>query len=419
MTDAAQAGKRSHQIPRLSVPEFLTEEIRIELRRAALQARSTAVRIHGGGGFRARRSQRVYQQFLAGSFVALIIAPMAYIGAYLWAMPPQYTTESRFTVVTQDAPTRSFLSGLIGSENSGEAYLMAFVESNNIIAILSETDPDLIGRSGVLRENPVMSRIMGPVPSLERKLELWSDHVMADRQSLTGTIELSVAALTAEASLELHERIFDLTEQHINLVSERRRTAQVMEASAALEEARAVLRETIADLQRVRQKYNMIDPKLEATQRTSLIYQLEQQQADYRQRLGVLQERSFENPQIAQMEAQITALENQKKALRQSIAGSIAGSDATVAEAAAEMGLIEADVIIARDQVAQRMFELSEARQTASRQGIFLQRIVSPVLPQTPQSAPRILYGLLALGGAIAIWLIMAAIGALIRDYAR
>ena len=418
MTESAPTQDMPVKIHSLTSSQ-LAEEIRIELRRAALQARSSAVRTHGGGGFRARRSQRLYRRFVLSSFVVLVIFPMAYIAAFLWAMPAQYITESRLTVVSQSGPMSGILSNLMGKENSGEAYLINYISSSNIVASLLEVDPGLIEQSGVLKENSVMSAVFKEPQSLERQLKGWGQHVKIERRSFTSTIELSVAALTAASSLELHERILHLAEQHINLVSERQRTTQVSEAEHSLQTAQVTLGDAINRLQEVRQKYNMIDPELEAKQRIGLIYQLERQQADQRQRLEVLKQRTLDNSQLLQVTSQIEALEIQKQTLRQSIAGNVPGTGATVAEAASEMSLFEAGVSTARDDVARRMIQLSEARQTANRQGIFLQNSVSPVLPQTPYRVPKFLYGIIFFAGAIAVWLVTAAMGALIRDHAR
>lgn len=384
MTDTAHGQGMPGPIPGLPVSYALTEEIRIELRRAALQARSSAARIHGGGGFRARRSQRLYRRFLAMSFAIMVLLPMACISAYLWAIPAHYVTQSRLSVVSQSGPMKGLLSSLMGQESSGEAYLMSYIESSNIIAALLESDRELIEQSGVLRENPVVAAVSRTNPSLERQLELWTQHVIVRRRSFTGTIELSVSALTAQSSLDLHARILELSEQHINLVSERRLAAQVSEAERAVQAAQVALSDAVGRLQQVRQKYNMLDPELEATQRINLIYALEQQQSDLRQRLQVLQQNMPGNPQIEQLSSQIEALESQKQELRQSIAGDIAGAGATVAQAAAEMALFTAQMETARGEVARRMVQLSEARQSAGRQGTFLQNSVSPVLPQSP-----------------------------------
>lgn len=418
MTDTAHGQGMPGPIPGLPVSYALTEEIRIELRRAALQARSSAARIHGGGGFRARRSQRLYRRFLAMSFAIMVLLPMACISAYLWAIPAHYVTQSRLSVVSQSGPMKGLLSSLMGQESSGEAYLMSYIESSNIIAALLESDRELIEQSGVLRENPVVAAVSRTNPSLERQLELWTQHVIVRRRSFTGTIELSVSALTAQSSLDLHARILELSEQHINLVSERRLAAQVSEAERAVQAAQVALSDAVGRLQQVRQKYNMLDPELEATQRINLIYALEQQQSDLRQRLQVLQQNMPGNPQIEQLSSQIEALESQKQELRQSIAGDIAGAGATVAQAAAEMALFTAQMETARGEVARRMVQLSEARQSAGRQGTFLQNSVSPVLPQSPHRIPKVLYWIMFLAGTVTIWLGMAAMGALVRDHA-
>lgn len=419
MTDTVHGQGMPGPIPGLPVSFALTEEIRIELRRAALQARSSAARVHGGGGFRARRSQRLYRRFLAMSFAIMVLLPMACISAYLWAMPAHYVTQSRLSVVSQSGPMKGLLSSLMGQESSGEAYLMSYIESSNIIAALLESDRELIEQSGVLRENPLVAAVWRPNPSLERQLELWIQHVIVRRRSFTGTMELSVSALTAQSSLDLHARILELSEQHINLVSERQLAAQVSEAERAVQAAQVALGDAIGRLQQVRQKYNMLDPELEAAQRISLIYALEQQQSDRRQRLEVLQQNMLGNPQIEQLSSQIEALESQKQELRQSIAGDITGAGATVAQAAAEMALFTAQMETARSEVARRMVQLSEARQSAGRQGFFLQNSVSPVLPHSSHRVPKVLYWIMFLAGTVTFWLGMAAMGALVRDHAR
>lgn len=419
MTNKRHPTNKSLHILGLSIPVSLAEEIQRELLRAALQLRSSAARVHGGGGFYARRSQRVYRLYLGFSFVIIIMAPMIFATAYVLAIPNRYVTESRITVSSQTNPMSGMLSGLMSRENYGESYLTSYIESSNIVSALQENDYNLLNRSGVLHENAAIAAITQRVPSLERKLELWGHHVIADRQSFTSTIELSVAALTAESSQKLHEKILSLAEQHINTVSERQRSTQVAEATESLQAAQTDLRDAIGRLHDIRQKYNMIDPELEATQRIMLIYQMEQQQTNYRQSLEVLQRRNIDDPQIGQLTSQVEALEIQKEELRQSIAGTVRGNVATVAEAASEMSLFEADVTIARDEVARRMFQLSEARQNAIRQGMFLQKSVSPVLPQTPRKAPKLLYWFVCLVSTIVVWLAMAAMGALIRDHAR
>lgn len=400
----------------VSINDQLADKIKAELRRESLSAKSTAARLHGGGGFRARRSQKVYRYFLMASFIFIVVIPTIYMAAYLWAMRPVYTTVSRLSVISQSQPAGGLLSSLTGQESSGESHLTSYLDSNNIIQSLMLNKPELILESGIFEENAVAATVLSRVSSMERKLELWRQRVRVDSRSFTSIIEVAVSAHTPQSSYELHREIIDLAESHINLVSDRTRSTQLKESEVALDKAKDMLSQSIGKLQRVREKYNLIDPEFEAIQRVGLIFELEQEQADLRQRLDVLNQRTSNNPQADELLSYLEAIERQKMSIRETIAGN---KVATIAQAAAEIAPYEAEIDAARAEVGRKLIQLAEARDAANRQGIFLQEIVSPVLPETAYETPRVLYSLIAFFAALVLWLCVAAGAALVRDHAR
>ena len=205
------------------IPEILSNidterrasKVRNELVRLAYSARTDALKIRGGGGFAARRSERLFSRFLKASFVLVFLIPVLLGGIYYFGIASrQYVTESYISLSSENSGVRAALSGLLGSESSEHAAeVMEYLRSANAVI---DVDADLgLARLFSRPEIDWLSRL--PVDAaMEEKVKYWRHHLDLEKKAFTSQIRVRVRAFSPEDALALHDSVLQLAETHVN-----------------------------------------------------------------------------------------------------------------------------------------------------------------------------------------------------------
>lgn len=390
-------------------------KVRAELVRLSYRARLDASRIHGGGGFAARRSERLFMYFLQVSFVLLFLLPVTLGGIYYFAIASrQYSTESYITLSSQNSGMRAVLSGLLkggSSETTGE--VIEYLRSANAIQDL-DREIDLTA----LFSRPEIEWLsrLPPDAATEEKVRYWRRHLDLENKTFTSQIRVRIRAFSPEDSLKLHETVLRLAEAHVNTISNRQQERRVAEAQRSVERAREAHRTAIEALSDAREQTGILDPKITAKGYQTILGELREAAATLERRIESARTQGQSNARIRQLEPQLEIARRQVKKYENLIASPDTGNGVSIASLASAIDSREIDVEIARTELAGSMAMLEAAQTAAAEQAIFLQRSVAPLLPQKATYPRRWLSFSVILIGATLLWLLVAGIGLLVRD---
>ena len=405
------------------IPEILSNidterrasKVRNELVRLSYSARTDALKIRGGGGFAARRSERLFSRFLKASFVLVFLIPVLLGGIYYFGIASrQYVTESYISLSSQNSGVRAALSGLLGSESSEHAAeVMEYLRSANAVI---DVDADLgLARLFSRPEIDWLSRL--PVDAaIEEKVKYWRHHLDLEKKAFTSQIRVRVRAFSPEDALALHDSVLQLAETHVNAISGRQHDRRIKEAQNSVDRARNAHREATEAMRKAREEHRMLDPAVTAKGYQTILGKLRENAATLERRIETARAQAQNSPQIQRLEPQLEVVRSQIEEYQNLIASPGTENAGSIASTAANFDSREIDVEIARSELATRMAMLEAATAQATEQAIFMQRSVEPTLPQKSTYPRRWLSFSVILIAATALWLLVAGFGLLVRD---
>lgn len=334
---------------------------------------------------------------------------------FLLIASPRYVSEAQFIVrnAGQSAPSTIgvALQGVGIAPTQTDAFAVhEYIESRDALRELSRRYdiPAILGPRGV----DAFSRYPRPWEerSNEGLHEGFQRFVTVGYDSTTGISTLRVEAFRARDAQALTEALLAGGEQLINRMNERSTADAVAQAQQAREEARARLAGAQQQLTAFRNREQMIDPQLAARESSQLIGTLQGQLAALRAERAQVASEAPNSPQLPTFDSRIRAYEAQVEAERARMAGS--------SSSLAPMISVYEDLALAREladrELTQATAAVITAEQEARRQKLYLDRVVSPSLPDEPAQPRRWLSVLTVLISSLLIyglgWLIWAGV---------
>lgn len=334
---------------------------------------------------------------------------------FLLIASPRYVSETQFIVrnAGQSAPSTLgvALQGVGIAPTQTDAFAVhEYINSRDALRELSRRYdlPAILGPRGV----DAFSRY--PRPWEDRSNEGlhkgFQRFVTVGYDSTTGISTLRVEAFRPRDAQALTEALLAGGEQLVNRMNERSSADAVAQAQQAREEARARLAGAQQQLTAFRNREQMIDPQLAARESSELIGNLQAQVAGLRAERSQLASEAANSPQLPTFDARIRAYEAQIEAARQNMAGT--------STSLAPMISVYEDLALAREladrELTQATAAVISAEQEARRQKLYLDRVVSPSLPDEPAEPKRWLAVLTVFISALLIyglgWLIWAGV---------
>ena len=231
--------------------------------------------------------------------------------------------------------------------------------------------------------------------------------VVVGYDSTTGISTLRVEAFRPQDARDVAEGMLVGGENLVNRLNERSSADAVRDAQAARERARARLSEAQQQLTSFRNREQFIDPAQTATESSRLIGGLMATVAQLRAERTQVMGEAPNSPQLPIINSRIAAFEGQIAAERAKIAGN-SGSLAPKLSAYEDLSLNRE---FADRELTAATAALTNAEQDARRQKLYLDRIVSPSLPDEPAEPRRwiailtvLLSSLMAYGIGWFIW---------------
>ncbi|MFA6125126.1 hypothetical protein [Sphingomonas sp.] len=351
--------------------------------------------------------QRLRRWLVGLVFVTPVVASILY---NFVVATPRYASEVVFVVRSSETPhdRLSIVSlgqgGSVGTSDDSEA-VVAYLKSRDIL--------DKINRDGLVTRT-FAHRNLDPIaafPSLlaGRSREDFYRHFQAYVDSefdrATDIIHIRVQSFAPADAREIAQRLLDASEGMVNRLNQRAHANIVGGAERDVAHASSEVGGVLAQMNEVRNRNHIIEPQLDAGASIKLQSGTAAELAQVEVQLSQTRRSAPRSPLIGQLETRRSALKNQ---LYRQI-GATAGGQGSLADRLRAYEALVARREIAEKQLTAASFQLASARDSASRQQLYLEEIARPNLPDEARYPRRWLNFLLTvLVSSCLLWIILS-----------
>lgn len=353
-------------------------------------------------------------------FTATVIIPVALSSLYFGLLASDvYVSESQFVVRSPEKGSGATGLGVLlqsaGFTNAGEEVFTAKAYATSRDA-LRALDKDGAYRKAYSR--PSISFVdrfapFGLRSSFEDLYNYFGNHVRVDADATSSISTLTVRAYTPEDAYRFNRQLLAMSEATVNDLNERGQRDLVHYAEVEVASAKEDAENAALALARLRNTSGMVDPEKQADVQMQMISKLQDELIASKTQLTQLKAFAPHNPQIPALNERISAI--QAEIDEQS--GLLAGGRKSLANSAVQFQRRMLENELAQKQLASALASLADAKNEARRQQVYVERIVSPNLPDSPVE-PRRLRGIMAtLAIGIAAWGILSMLLAGVREH--
>jgi capsular polysaccharide transport system permease protein len=393
--------------------------ISAELRKAARKARSPQPVLRGGGGFRARKSDRYFHRLLVFIFAIIFVTPVC--GALIYygtIAADQYVTEARFAVRSGSDTSIAGLSALASFIDTGQArdglIIADYVKSTALIETLSQKFDlrEMFSKTG----NDLLARF-DAAGSAEDFVEYWEDQVNVSVDRNSGLVTLKLRAFTPQDSFVLTESIISEAERMVNQLTRKSEIDALVRTERQLKLKREKLQKMVSQLRDARNAAGLLDVDMTAKAYTDLLTDLRLELS--KQEL-LIKTTAANAPQMQPLLSRAAVLRQQIMEYERAIAGEVDPSHAgatNLAEVATEIQQKDIELSIAKEEYAQAMAAYEGARLSIERQRSYLLTYVKPRLAEEATYPRRFLMCLAVFSAAAFLAAMMIGIAFMVRDH--
>jgi capsular polysaccharide transport system permease protein len=251
-------------------------------------------------------------------------------------------------------------------------------------------------------------------PSDEDLRDYWQKMATTKFDHTTGLSVFEVRAFSATDAEAVAKRVFDLSEQLVNRLSERAQEDALALARQEVEKHRAHAMASLDALLDFQERVRQVDPQGFATARTEIEAGIEEELTKLQAQLDVLRTKLPEDaPGIGQTKDRLKVVEKQLATERARSTTTESGGSA--AKVLNEFQKLKLESEFATQAYMSSLSSLESARVEAIRQQLYLETFVRPHLPQIAEYPRALLNTLLVFVVAFLVW----AIGGLMISAAR
>lgn len=398
--------------------------ISLEFRRVARKARIPKPITTGGGGFRARRSDKIFRSYLIGSFILLFVAPTMLASIYYsFIAADQYISEARFTVKSSDgAGLQAFggLSSLLSGGQSTDAAIVAeYIHSRGVLEEIGKKfDLRAMFTSGAydkiaeLKANATM----------EDLLDYWEGQVKVSVEQATGLVTLRVRTFNPEDSLNLSTELVKISERMVNKLTGRNEANSLDEAASELRRTKSNLEAAVSAMRDARNAAGILDAEISAKAYSDILTALNIEATKLDVQIGSLKKSSTtKGPQLRALEARSSSLKDQIESYESKTAGPSgfqgAGGTGSLADRSAVLSHKALELKIAQSEYARASTAYELERTTSERQRSYLLTYIQPRAAEESLYPRRILMSVAVLIVSLLVWAISAGLAVLVRDH--
>lgn len=339
-----------------------------------------------------KKGPKPWWKRLPVSFLVVVALPTLIAAIYyLLIASPRYVSEARFIVraANQSQPSSLgvALQGVGLSTGQTDAFAVhEYINSREAVRDLDKRFD--LGKLFALPGVDAFSRYprFWESRSQESLYKAYQRFVVVGYDSTTGISTLKVEGFRPRDAQQMSEALLSGGEQLVNRLNIRSATDAVSEAKLARDQARERLTEAQSKLTAFRNKEEFLDPTLSARESSVLIGGLMATVANLRAERSDMVAQAPQNPQLPALDGRIAAFERQIAAERAKVAGG-AGSLAPRVSAYEDLTM---EREFADRELAQATAAVVASEQDARRQRLYLDRVVSPDLPDKAVEPRRV-----------------------------
>lgn len=324
------------------------------------------------------------------SFLIVVVVPTVIAAIYfLMIASPRYVSEARFIVRDAGQAPSAFglaLQGVGLSSGQTDAFAVHEYMTSadglrdlrrrfDVPALLSRPGADSFSRYPRLWESR----------SEEGLLKALGRFVTVGYDSSTGISTLRVEAFRPADAQNVAAALLTGGEALVNRLNQRAVTDAVQQTRVTRDNAVRNLARAQADLTAFRNEQAIIDPQTIVTENAQLIGELNVRVAELQAQREQIAAEAPQSPQLRPIDARIAAYRRQIEAER----AKISGGSATLAPQVGAFEELTFERELATRELAAATTALLAAEQDARRQQVYLERVVSPNLPQVPLEPRR------------------------------
>lgn len=358
---------------------------------------------------------------LISRMAVFILLPTLLAGYYFFFVAtPMYATNTAFSVQTA-SPTQSDsgggLGGLLGGGGLGSTVDSISVQDYlNSLAAMKRLDEEEDFRGHFSSEDIDILQRLPEDASETAMFNVYQKRVVISFDLTEGAVRLEVIAASPETSQRFAEALVGYAEDHVNEMSERMRNDQMKGAIENYERAETDRDEALAELLRIQNELEVLDPVAESGAVMSQVTNLEAQLTEKQIELSTLESQRRPNQaRIAGVNQDISQLQIAIAELRAQLT-SQEGDTGTLAAKNIELRMAEENYNFQLAMVQNAATAREGARLEAERQGRFLQLSVPPIPPDEP-TYPRAFENTLVTAVILAaIYLMLSLTGAVLRE---
>ena len=355
-------------------------------------------------------------------FTVIVFVPTLLAALYyLLIASPQYVSEAQFVVRTHTPlPQVGFGTVLqsvgvdLGSAASTDAYeVHQYMMSRDAVAELDRNHKlrAALGRPGA----DFMARFPRPFeqPKFENLYKDYKRFVTVGYDATTGISSLKVTTFDSRDSQTIANALLDGSEALVNRLNERAAHDTIEEAQKQVMEAEVRTLQAQKALTSFRSRERIIDPARSSLVTSELVGKLDAQIAGLRAERASLAASAPQSPDLPAMDRRIQAYEAQ----RQSEQSRVAGESDSLAPKIGEYENLMLERDFAEKTLASANAALEGARIEARRKQLYLERIVTPNLPDKAEMPHRLQSLGLVLMSCLLIYAIVMLIAAGFREH--
>jgi capsular polysaccharide transport system permease protein len=371
----------------------------------------------------AETASRVFERVrrLNKLFLFVVVIPTAFAALYYGFLAHDvYVAESQFVVRTQQRPQMTGLGSLLQgtglSQTSGDVYsVQNFLLSRDALQNLEEEFH--------LRDSfasPIIDRLsrfpaLDGDDSFEALLRYYRKRVVTTQLDSTSSImTLTVRAFTAEEAKNVNESLLRMSEGFVNGLNERARRDVLQFAQTDVDSAEKAARAAVLALSTFRNRASVFDPEKQSALQLEQVGKLHAERIATEKQIADVRAVAIDNPQLGVLENRVRVLQAQIDAETAKVTGDKHSLSSKSADY--EGAMLEREFAAKRLEVA--LVSLEQARESAMKQQVYLERIEQPRRPDIAVEPRRIRSIAATLLLSLIVWGVLSLLVASVKEHA-
>ncbi|WP_428332726.1 hypothetical protein [Novosphingobium sp.] len=329
-----------------------------------------------------------------------------------------YISESSFIVRSPNKPESSGFGVLlktVGFSNSGDEIYAAndYLASREALRALNRNGA--VALSYGSHQVSMFDRFdpLGYRGSFETLYRYVGKKIAVQYDSSTAITTLTVRAFNAQDARRFNEQLLELAETQVNTLNDRARTDLVAVAQREVDRSRAEARQFAVALAAYRDKAGLVDPEKQAGAQVQMVSKMQDELIAAQIQLRQVQEMAPRSSEIEPLQARVAGLQQAIGAQTQRAAG----GNGSLSSAAAEYQRRAFDEQFGEKQLAAALGALEEARLDSQHKQAYVERIVTPAVPDEAIEPNRLRGVLATFVMGLIVWGIASMMLASLRDH--